>query len=72
MVLQNFVDKLCLRCPVWMAFQARCSTFGSLPRAESVFQELPLWGGPRPNPICSHILVCKKARNTGFLNDFGF
>lgn len=64
----TFLSKVSVR----MAFQARCSTSGSLPHAESVFQELPLWGGPQPSPISSHILVCKKAKNTGFLNDFGF
>lgn len=32
----------------------------------------PCGVGSSPALISSHILVCKKARNTGFLNDFGF
>lgn len=28
-------------------------------------------GWAAAQPISSHILVCKKARNTGFLNDLG-
>lgn len=54
-----------------MTFQARCSTLRQPPTPESVFQELPLWGGLQPSPVSSHIFVRKPGIQV-FLMILGF
>lgn len=65
---------LSLRCPVQrMLSKHGAPPSGSLPHAESVFQELPLWGGLQPSPIS--IVTSLSVRKPGiqvFLMILGF
>ena len=63
-------QKRCLACPS----QSPPSQGAVFHCAEFVFQEPPLWGGgppPAHRQPGPYIIICKEARNTGFLDNLG-